>query len=337
MSSVIRLKRSSIRGKIPTTSNLSTGELALNLADKRIYSSNGVSTFEIGSNPDSVVVGTGGFSIANGSITFPAGDGSAGQMLITDGSGQLSFANTSSSITGSLRPNKLDGIVTANSTASYPLQLAGASYQPAFANSLLVSLNGVIQEPGASFSVSGSNIVFDEQLSSSDVIDFVVDFSSGSFSMSQSIDVVSLTTQSFNSTGISDNSSTSTVFIASNNNVGINTSTPTYQLEVNGDIRASGSVLQSSDLRLKNDISTLDGSKVYEMRGVQFLKNGTKGSGVIAQELQEVAPELVENDGEYLSVAYGNIVGYLIEAIKDLNTEVQLLKSQLNSQEDISP
>ena len=73
------------------------------------------------------------------------------------------------------------------------------------------------------------------------------------------------------------------------------------------------------------------------MRGVQFLKNGVKGSGVIAQELQEVAPELVENDGEYLSVAYGNIVGYLIEAIKDLNTEVQLLKSQLNSQEDISP
>jgi len=58
---------------------------------------------------------------------------------------------------------------------------------------------------------------------------------------------------------------------------------------------------------------------------------------VIAQELQEVAPELVEQDGDYLSVSYGNIVGYLIEAIKDLNTEVQLLKNQLNSQEDISP
>jgi hypothetical protein len=50
-----------------------------------------------------------------------------------------------------------------------------------------------------------------------------------------------------------------------------------------------------------------------------------------------VAPELVEQDGDYLSVSYGNIVGYLIEAIKDLNTEVQLLKNQLNSQEDISP
>jgi len=337
MSSVIRLKRSSIRGKIPTTSNISTGELALNLADKRIYSSNGVATFEIGSNPNSISVGTGGFSIANGAVTFPTGDGSAGQMLITDGSGQLSFANTLTSVTGSLRPSKLDSITTANSTASYALQLGGSSYEPAFANSLIVSLNGVIQEPGSSFTVSGSNIVFDEQLQSDDVIDFIVDYSTGSFSMSQSIDATSISTKSFSSTGISDNSSTSTIFLASNNNVGINTSTPTYQLEVNGDIRASGSVLQSSDLRLKKEISTLDGSKVYQMRGVKFLKDGTNGSGVIAQELQEVAPELVVNEGEYLSVAYGNIVGYLIEAIKDLNSEVQLLKSKLNSQEDSSP
>ena len=73
------------------------------------------------------------------------------------------------------------------------------------------------------------------------------------------------------------------------------------------------------------------------MRGVQFTKDDKKGSGVIAQELQEVAPELVEMDGDYLSVSYGNIVGYLIEAIKDLNSEVQLLKSQINSQEDSSP
>jgi len=337
MSSVIRLKRSSVRGKIPTTSHLSTGELALNLADRRIYSSNGASTFEIGSNPDSVHVGTGGFSIANGSITFPQGDGNAGQMLLTDGSGQLSFANTSTSVTGAMRPNKLDSITTTDNTSSYSLQLAGSSYQPAFANSLIVSLNGIIQEPGISFDISGSNIVFDQPLQSDDVVDFVVDYSSGSFAISQSIDVVSVSTQSFNSTGIKDNSLSTTVLIASNNNVGINTSTPSYELEVAGDIRASGSVLQSSDIRLKNDISTLDGSKVYNMRGVQFTKNDKKGSGVIAQELQEVAPELVENDGQYLSVSYGNIVGYLIEAIKDLNTEVQLLKNQLNSQEDSSP
>jgi len=63
------------------------------------------------------------------------------------------------------------------------------------------------------------------------------------------------------------------------------------------------------------------------MRGVSFTKDGCDGSGVIAQELQKVAPELVNEDGEYLSVAYGNLVGYLIEAVKDLKAEIEELKN----------
>ena len=47
---------------------------------------------------------------------------------------------------------------------------------------------------------------------------------------------------------------------------------------------------------------------------------------MIAQELLEVAPELVHDEGEYLSVAYGNLVGYLIEAVKELKAEVEELK-----------
>jgi hypothetical protein len=62
------------------------------------------------------------------------------------------------------------------------------------------------------------------------------------------------------------------------------------------------------------------------MRGVSFTKDGEAGSGVIAQELQKVAPELVLEGEEYLSVAYGNLVGYLIEAVKDLKAEVDELK-----------
>jgi hypothetical protein len=62
------------------------------------------------------------------------------------------------------------------------------------------------------------------------------------------------------------------------------------------------------------------------MRGVSFTKDGKKGSGVIAQELEKVAPELVM-DGEFKSVAYGNLVGYLIEAIKELKAEIDELKN----------
>jgi len=95
-----------------------------------------------------------------------------------------------------------------------------------------------------------------------------------------------------------------------------------------GSITASGNVSAFSDVRLKTDIETLDGSKVYDMRGVSFIKDGQSGSGVIAQELEEVAPELVQ-DGEYKSVSYGNLVGYLIEAVKDQKKEIDELKAMV--------
>ena len=100
-----------------------------------------------------------------------------------------------------------------------------------------------------------------------------------------------------------------------------------------GDLIGSGDITAYSDERLKENIETLDGSKVYEMRGVSFTKDGKAGSGVVAQELEQVAPELVHDSGEYKSVAYGNLVGYLIEAVKDLKAEVDDLKSQLSQKE----
>jgi hypothetical protein len=69
--------------------------------------------------------------------------------------------------------HKLDSL-TASATATYALTLNSAAYFPESANQLLVSLNGVIQAPQDSFTVSGSNIVFDTALTASDSIDFIV-------------------------------------------------------------------------------------------------------------------------------------------------------------------
>ena len=69
--------------------------------------------------------------------------------------------------------HKLDNL-TASATATYALTLGSAAYYPETANQLLVSLNGVIQAPQDSFTVSGSNLVFDSALTASDSIDFVV-------------------------------------------------------------------------------------------------------------------------------------------------------------------
>jgi len=69
--------------------------------------------------------------------------------------------------------HKLDNL-TASATDTYALTLGSAAYYPESANQLLVSLNGVIQAPQDSFTVSGSNIVFDSALTASDSIDFIV-------------------------------------------------------------------------------------------------------------------------------------------------------------------
>ncbi len=108
----------------------------------------------------------------------------------------------------------------------------------------------------------------------------------------------------------------------------ISSSQTTANLTVAGNITAAADVVAYSDERLKSNIKTLDGSKVLKMRGVSFEKEGKKGSGVIAQELEKVAPELVNNDNEYKGVAYGNLTGYLIEAIKELEARVKELENK---------
>ncbi len=64
--------------------------------------------------------------------------------------------------------------LTASATASYTLQKDSANFVPSSANQLLVSLNGVIQKPGTSFTVSGSTLTFSSALTSSDSIDFIL-------------------------------------------------------------------------------------------------------------------------------------------------------------------
>ncbi len=69
---------------------------------------------------------------------------------------------------------KLDSITAVNGQAAYTLQSGSANYSPASANHLIVSLNGVIQAPQDSFTVSGSTLTFASNLSTGDSIDFVL-------------------------------------------------------------------------------------------------------------------------------------------------------------------
>ena len=106
-------------------------------------------------------------------------------------------------------------------------------------------------------------------------------------------------------------------------------------------IWTSGNVTAYSDIRVKTNIEHIPNAldKVCQLNGytfdrtdVTFDEHGEpetpiRQTGVIAQEVLKVLPEAVmgDEDGHY-SVAYGNMVGLLIEAVKELKAEVEELK-----------
>jgi hypothetical protein len=112
--------------------------------------------------------------------------------------------------------------------------------------------------------------------------------------------------------------------------------TVTGGVNVTGTLTATTNVTVSSDIRLKSNIETIDSAldKVKAMRGVYFDRHddkATRAVGVIAQEMQEVMPEVVVTDDtedKHLSVAYGNLVGVLIEAVKELSDKVEELEDR---------
>ena len=94
----------------------------------------------------------------------------------------------------------------------------------------------------------------------------------------------------------------------------------------------AANVNTTSDIRLKTKVKTLENSleKVLQLRGVSYTMNNETKIGVIAQEVQGVVPEVVtEGSDGYLSVAYGNLVGELIEAIKTQQSQIEELKERL--------
>ena len=102
---------------------------------------------------------------------------------------------------------------------------------------------------------------------------------------------------------------------------------------IGGALYVGGDVTAYSDERLKDNIEVIAdaGAKVAGLRGVTFTHkaSGIESTGLIAQDVQAVLPEAVSEDDEgMLSVKYGNLVGLLVEAVKELQAEVKALKGE---------
>jgi hypothetical protein len=113
---------------------------------------------------------------------------------------------------------------------------------------------------------------------------------------------------------------------------------PSYPLHVNGEIYGTDNITAYSDERAKKNIVTIEDAlkKVLQLRGVYFdwKDKDKRGTGVIAQETLRVLPEVVSYapDIDQYSVAYGNIVGLLIEAIKEQQKQIDELKKKIGTE-----
>jgi hypothetical protein len=98
-----------------------------------------------------------------------------------------------------------------------------------------------------------------------------------------------------------------------------------------GNLSMTGDVTAYSDARLKTDLVRIDGAldKLETLTGYIYTRTdtGQRQTGLLAQDVQAVLPEAV-HEGEHLSLAYGNMMGLVVEAIKELRADFEELRQQ---------
>ena len=115
---------------------------------------------------------------------------------------------------------------------------------------------------------------------------------------------------------------------------------PQCKFNNDGDMTINGTIYTYSDIRIKENIKVIEDAleKVKGLQGIKYnlinedeTKN-KKHIGLLAQDVEKVIPEAIETDGDIKTVAYGNLVGLLIQAIKELDNKYKymLLNKPIN-------
>ena len=222
--------------------------------------------------------------------------------------------------------NVVDGIVNSVATRTITLSDLGFTGDPAGNNYTHPTYNGddINIDTGA---LSGATVISDLDFNvTTDTLGHVTDANA-------TVSTRTLTAANIGALSTSGTAADSSKLggQAAANYLRSNTSdTFTGTLSVTGSVVATGNITAYSDARLKTDVGACMGlSAVEAMNGYNYTMNEEICAGVIAQELEEVAPELViDNVDGFKSVNYMGLTAYLIEAVKDLSAKVRELEAK---------
>ena len=287
---------------------------------------------------------------ASYTLTLPNDDGSANQVLKTDGSGVLSWTTPASAGATSI-DDLSDAVYNSTALSLFLGANAGAAVTNSASANVAVGVNAgdsitsanmnvlLGYNAGNAITTGSKNIVIGGQA-------YNATSSNGSHNILIGYNAEATSTSTNNEMTIGTASGDGLI-----NNVripGVDFTMNTTALHYGAEIRADGDVVAyySSDERLKENIEIIPDalSKVQQIRGVTFdwtdeyleKQGGEDGyfhrkhdSGVIAQDVEKVLPELVaERPDGTKAVRYEKLVAVLIEAVKELKQEIEELKGE---------
>ena len=123
--------------------------------------------------------------------------------------------------------------------------------------------------------------------------------------------------------------------VPNSGNVAIGTASPgAYKLYVNGDTYVTGTLTEASSVTLKENINPIIGAleSISKLTGVIYdRKDGSakQRAGLIAEEVEKVLPNIVNKDNDApTGIHYTNLIAYLVESIKELKAEIEILKQR---------
>lgn len=361
---VSNLNADYLGGKLPPSGDIVGTSDTQTLTSKTLISAN-LTTPIVGSS-GATFAGTSGSTVllasatASGSLTLPAETGtliSTGSgpvitsSLIVDGTITNSDISTSASIAISkLAASTISGISLGNnlSDLSFSSYLtSGGSYNGSAARTVSVNastsgVNNVVARDGSgnfsagtiSASLSGNSTTSTRLATARDINGVAFDGSADITITASTTAALSLGTYLSYNSGSTFNGSTARTI---NLNASTSGTSNVVARDASGNFSA-GTITcvdlnSTSDINLKENIRPFENAlgTINEINGVHFnWKNNSKKSvGVIAQEIEKVLPELVSDAEGFKSVNYNGLVGVLIQAIKDLSSEVEELRKKI--------